>query len=255
MAMNDLRIAENKTKAVLLKTQKGAKSVFFEVGEFRIYPSPAVNYLGVNIGQRISFKEHVKSVVNKARKTLSAIIMLLPNVRGPATNKRKVLYMSVQSLLTYVASIWSEALEIRTYKEMITTTQRIMALRVCCGYRTISNEAVMVITSVIPLHLLIEERKLLFSHAGTDSHDQVAGRERTLERWQTEWTSSVKGSWTRRLIADVRPWFGRKVKGQIGYHLTQCLSGHGCFMEYLMRIGKRNVYVLSGNGRCRAYPI
>jgi hypothetical protein len=92
MAMNDLRIAENKTKAVLLKTQKGAKSVFFEVGEFRIYPSPAVNYLGVNIGQRISFKEHVKSVVNKARKTSRAISMLLPNVRGPATNKRKVLY-------------------------------------------------------------------------------------------------------------------------------------------------------------------
>jgi hypothetical protein len=240
MATNDLRIAEEKTKAVLLRTHKGAKSVFFEVGEFRIYPSPAVNYLGVTIGQRVTFKEHIRSVVNKARKTSKAISMLLPNVRGPATNKRKVLYMSVQSILTYAAPIWSEALKTTTYREMITTTQRIMALRVCCGYRTISNEAVMVISSVIPLHLLIEERTRLFSHAGTDSHDKAAERERTLERWQTEWTSSAKGSWTRRLIADVRPWFGRKGKKQIGYHLTQCLSGHGCFMKYLMRIGKRN---------------
>jgi hypothetical protein len=120
MAMNDLRIAEDKPKAVLLKTHKRAKSVFFEVGEFRIYPSPAVNYLGVNIGQRISFKEHVKSVVNKARKTSRAISMLLPNVRGPATNKRKVLYgVSPKKRRGHSSLIYRRILIIYTPNEMV----------------------------------------------------------------------------------------------------------------------------------------
>jgi len=37
-----------------------------------------------------------------------------------------------------------------------------------------------------------------------------------------------------------RGWFNRK-SGAVDFHLTQVLTGHGCFRQYLKRIGKLEV--------------
>ncbi|XP_046869253.1 uncharacterized protein LOC124461839 [Drosophila willistoni] len=42
--------------------------------------------------------------------------------------------------------------------------------------------------------------------------------------------------WTFRLIPDLKMWFNRK-HGEVTFELTQILSGHGCFGEYLYRFG------------------
>ncbi|XP_074040763.1 uncharacterized protein [Leptinotarsa decemlineata] len=57
-----------------------------------------------------------------------------------------------------------------------------------------------------------------------------------LERWQGE---ADTGLWTRRLIPDIAPWFSRK-HGDTTYHLTQLLTGHGCFQTYRKRFHVSN---------------
>lgn len=52
--------------------------------------------------------------------------------------------------------------------------------------------------------------------------------------WQEEWQSSCQGEWTRKLIPDVRKWVERR-GCPTDYHMTQLLSGHGGFGEYLTR--------------------
>ncbi|KAL7732701.1 hypothetical protein ACLKA6_005853 [Drosophila palustris] len=52
--------------------------------------------------------------------------------------------------------------------------------------------------------------------------------------WQARWQSSVNGSWTRRLISDIRPWIKRR-HGQVDFYICQLLTGHGCFRAYLHR--------------------
>ncbi|XP_062134202.1 uncharacterized protein LOC133844301 [Drosophila sulfurigaster albostrigata] len=47
---------------------------------------------------------------------------------------------------------------------------------------------------------------------------------------------SPKGRWTHRLIPNIGEWTSRK-HGQVNFHLTQVLSGHGCFRSYLHRFG------------------
>lgn len=42
--------------------------------------------------------------------------------------------------------------------------------------------------------------------------------------------------WTHRLISDLRPWVGRK-HGDVTFHLSQILTGHGCFIDNLFRFG------------------
>lgn len=123
-------------------------------------------------------------------------------------------------------------------KNLLNRLQRHMSMRICCAYRTVSNEAVMVVAGTIPLHLLARERRERFY--ASMAHEESPGEHRTntLELWQSEWAGSTKGMWTRELIPDVRPWIGRRW-GEVTYHVTQCLTGHGSFMTYLQRIGKR----------------
>ena len=45
------------------------------------------------------------------------------------------------------------------------------------------------------------------------------------------------GEWTRILIHDLNAWMGQK-HGQMNFHLTQNMGGHGCFQKYLFKIGK-----------------
>uniref|UniRef100_T1HTB1 Reverse transcriptase zinc-binding domain-containing protein n=1 Tax=Rhodnius prolixus TaxID=13249 RepID=T1HTB1_RHOPR len=50
----------------------------------------------------------------------------------------------------------------------------------------------------------------------------------------------TRGRWTAVLLPDVRSWVGRGF-GEVDYYLTQLLSGHGYFREFLRKIGKRSV--------------
>lgn len=53
---------------------------------------------------------------------------------------------------------------------------------------------------------------------------------------QREWDSSSKGRWAHRLIPSVSKWTSRP-HGEVNFHLTQFLSGYGCFRWYLHRFG------------------
>ena len=45
------------------------------------------------------------------------------------------------------------------------------------------------------------------------------------------------GRWSVRLILDIRPWIGRKFE-EVNYYVTQMLSDHGYFRNYLHRLVK-----------------
>lgn len=65
-----------------------------------------------------------------------------------------------------------------------------------------------------------------------------------MQKWQSRWNEQKeKAQWTKRMIPNIKEWTERK-HGEIDYHVTQFLSGHGCFTAYLHRFGKRE------NDRC-----
>ena len=76
-------------------------------------------------------------------------------------------------------------------------------------------------------------------------------RAQTITEWQTQWssTTNTKGCWTRLLIPNVESWLARK-HGTLTYHLTEVLTGHGKFQQYIHRIRKskypRCRYCLTG---------
>ena len=114
-------------------------------------------------------------------------------------------------------------------------------MRVISGYRTISMEAAAVIAGMTPICNKLEEDVACYEMklqgiATVEEARKQAGR-LSAEKWQREWDKTENGRWTHRLIPDISKWINRK-HGEVNFHLTQFLSGHGSFRKYLHKFGK-----------------
>ncbi|XP_046145674.1 uncharacterized protein LOC123988989 [Osmia bicornis bicornis] len=63
-------------------------------------------------------------------------------------------------------------------------------------------------------------------------------REVTLGKWQQRWEESDKGRWTYALIPRLKEWilWGPQT---LNFHLTQVLTGHGCFGTFLWKKARK----------------
>ncbi|KAJ8966212.1 hypothetical protein NQ314_003678 [Rhamnusium bicolor] len=113
-----------------------------------------------------------------------------------------------------------------------------MLLRVGSAYRTTSTVALQVITGVIPIDLMVEERRYLYEMGnGQELAIRKAARERILNLWQRRWElNEEKGQWTKRFIPDLRPWVTCRHR-RTDFYISQFLTGHGSFGTYTQRLG------------------
>ena len=97
---------------------------------------------------------------------------------------------SILATVLYGAPIWVCATKIRKSREMLRSTQRQMALRVCSAYCTVSDEALMVVAGQIPIHLLALERDRIFRRKTLETREattlNLEERKKTIDTWQTE---------------------------------------------------------------------
>uniref|UniRef100_A0A2S2NJ82 Retrovirus-related Pol polyprotein from type-1 retrotransposable element R1 n=1 Tax=Schizaphis graminum TaxID=13262 RepID=A0A2S2NJ82_SCHGA len=242
MKKQGLSLSSSKSVAIMLTTKRGYEKPSFQIGEDEITLAKDIRYLGVQLSSVLGFRKHIQTVSEKSMGTATRLCRLMPNVGGPIAEKRKLLMTVVHSQLLYAAPIWSYALKYKVNKKKIASPQRNMALRVASAYCTVSNVAIMVISGILPIHLLAAERAEI-DQAKKDGNDvkkvKKEARDRAMTNWQCEWDQSNSGRWTYKLIPRIDRWKNRKW-GQVNFYVTQFLSGHGCFNEYLLRWKKRN---------------
>lgn len=235
-----LELADHKTEAVLFTSRKEMETIVLDVGDSTITSRSHIRYLGVMLDARLNFKQHVKHATEKAARTAMTLARLMPNIGGPRQSRRKLLASVANSVLTYGITMWGDALKNCECRRKVTAVHRLSALRVCCAFRTVSNDAVCVVAGMMPMDVLAEERKRLYETKSTVPEQQREQKKieekRSLQRWQRKWDASAKGRWTYRLIPQVEHWVNRK-HGETNYYLTQMLTGHGCFKAYLHRFG------------------
>jgi len=127
--------------------------------------------------------------------------------------------------------------------------QRTAALRVIQAYRTVSDEATLILANMPPVDLIglgrssIKDRLEAARQSGEprQSKADIKRQERrvTIDLWQKRWDVTKKGARTRRAIPSVRRWIERTVLiVPLSFHMTQVLSNHGCFEQYLSRMAK-----------------
>lgn len=124
-------------------------------------------------------------------------------------------------------------------QKIYASAQLLGALRKASCYQTVSEPAALVVAGVIPIDLLVHERSLVYTRSTKNGRKEARkeAREMILDDWQTRWNEESRGRWTARMIPNIRRWINRK-DGEVNYYLTQLLTGHGYFKDFLHKIGK-----------------
>ena len=234
-----LQLATEKTELILLTRQHIPLELDVRVCDTTLRTKKVVSYLGIRLDPRLTFWAQIHHAAIKASKVSGLLCKLMANVGGPTQSKRRLLMETVNSILLYGSETWASALKVESRRRVLSAVQRTAALRVASAYRTVSESAVLVISSMIPIDLQAYERKILWQarNANDDGVTAADVRSRTLQQWQQRWTSDSRGRWTAKILPDIPKWVGRKF-GEVNYYLTQLLSGHGYFCKYLHRMGK-----------------
>ena len=125
-----------------------------------------------------------------------------------------------------------------------------MAIRIIRGYRTISYDAALTLAGTIPYDMVANadaETYYLARHLRMSGHETSKAlikqlRDLALKRASHSRKAELEASSSahKRGVKKLLPlWDSWLAKGTLtlSYRITQVLSGHGCFGEYLHRIG------------------
>ncbi|KAE9531508.1 hypothetical protein AGLY_010714 [Aphis glycines] len=264
MQSRGLELAHQKSEAVVLSGRRAFVPPCLTIGGLLIPLRNDIRYLGVTLDKRLTFAAHASTVAAKAARSAAALFRLMPNIGGSAQWKNRLLASVEESQLLYAAPVWIPSVtEVAKTRAILIRPQRTAALRVIRSYRTVSDEAALVLACMPPVDLLGLERQYIGSRlrAATEPGEQrsskaVVKREARkttiVAAWQARWHATPKAAWTRRVIPDLARWLGRTVPAAssrcwqcsdesdtVEHTLFECPHWNGFREALSARIGRR----------------
>lgn len=252
IAQLGLRLAVEKTEAVLFRQKYKVVPPRIHIQGSTVPLGPSLKYLGVVLENRgTMYGAHWQKTADKAGRVLGALAGLMPNIGGPCEARRRLLTSVVQSVLLYGAPTWAPSLRYnRRATDALAAIQRRAAIRTVGAYRTVSLDAVATVAGLVPIDLLALERHRAYDARRTA---EPTGEGQTFPNLRADtmakWVDRLRDEappprdsgreWTRLLLPPelLGRWVSR-THGEMHFHLTQLLTGHGCFNRYLHRISR-----------------
>ncbi|CAK1598932.1 unnamed protein product [Parnassius mnemosyne] len=219
------------------------------VGGVSIGVESTLKYLGLVLDGRWNFVEHFRRLAPKLERTGAAFRRLLPKLGGPNASCRRLYAGIVRSMALYGASVWARGLA-RLAVHHLNAPQKVLAVRMVRGYRTISREAACLLAGLPPwdLEAIVLARLHEWRAEALCRGETPLPRQVVVQR--TDFRHDLMATWRERLlqpraghatIAAIRPlfeeWLERR-HGVLTFRLTQVLTGHGVFGRFLHRIGR-----------------
>lgn len=153
---------------------------------------------------------------------------------------------SIFAVVTYAAAGWSDLCR---QKDMaaLHSAQREALIAITGAYRTAPTQGLCVVGAAAPIDLVLEERRARYgirkgssvTFGGTtlgpeDESVRKKLKSELISQWQERWSSSERGRTTAAFFPDVKE---RLRAGndwvRPDHWVTQVLTGHGAFNEYL----------------------
>lgn len=174
----------------------------------------------------------------------------MPNLRGPGESKRQLYAKVLHSVMLYAAPVWYD--KFTAYKSPqhpINRIQRLIALRVICGYKTVSYEAALLLARIPPFYLTAGRQKRLYIRVkdlrarGEINNEGIMELRQMANTILIQWSLDISRHNIpgQRVIKAIQPclevWVNR-LRGSMSFHLTQLFTGHGSFGSYLFKIRK-----------------
>jgi len=134
----------------------------------------SLKYLGIIIDSKLTFREHINYIKEKCSKLIFALSRSAKINWGLSHNALKSVYTgAILPLLLYGAPIWVNVITKACYRTKLTRVQRLINIRIAKSYRTVSNEALCMITGLTPIDITIEETAQLFQITKGNMKEEV----------------------------------------------------------------------------------
>jgi len=106
----------------------------------------------------LSFREHITYIEGKCTKLIFSLAKSAKITWGLKHKALKTIYTeALLPLLIYGSPVWKEVLHSSCYKDKLVRIQRLINIKIAKAYRTVSNEALCIITGLIPINIKIEK--------------------------------------------------------------------------------------------------
>ena len=113
-------------------------------------------------------------------------------------------------------------------QDTIEVAYRRSALNVISTFNTVSTDAAVVISGMIPVKLIVDiERRKHGTRRGIDLLNPIQIVDDAMAKCQQDWANSLPSIVNRT----------QRKHGQVNFYLTQLLTGHGCYKAYLYKYG------------------
>lgn len=243
-----LQLSEAKSEMLLVKGFLDTRRPpTVKIGQISLKMPQSVRYLGLHFGPRLNVTPHVKQITDKSKKIFNRLACIAKAHWGVGFKSMLILYRGIfEAIISYAATGWSDKVNTHHLRKL-TQAQRYALLRVTKAYRTISNEALVVLVGATPINLLLQERIAVYKMKNNisfeigdlhyQSPNEPPGKQETKElkqqirsqiisKWQTTWENSTKGRLTYEFINNIE----QRLKSQwikMDFHTAQLMSGHG----------------------------
>jgi len=122
-----------------------------------------LKYLGIIFDRKLTFKEHINYMANKCTKLIFLLSKAAKLNWGLNHQTLKTIYLGgILPLLLYGAPVWIKAIELECYKAKLIRVQRLINIKIAKAYRTVSNEALCILTGMTPITTKIEEAAQIY---------------------------------------------------------------------------------------------
>lgn len=251
-------VSKEKTACMLLKGELRGRAPIVRFENAKCGYVKSIKYLGISVGERMSFKPHLAAVRQKIVNVVGSLRRVLRKNWG--LNFRTIRIISrglFESCAMFGVPAWYEMLRFGYGVEAINRCQRVAlygCLRVC---RTVSTEAMQVLMGETPWDLVALRRAAMYKYSkaipftGIDpiTADECVGKTRNEVRqlvddrlnttWQRRWDESDKGRTTYAFIQCVN-FRSMHADFDFGLQLGYLLTGHGSMNAYLSGINRAN---------------
>lgn len=117
-----------------------------------------IKYLGVIIDNKLKFIKHSDYVIDKAKKLFFKLSTFIRPTWGVHPDNVKTIYKQViEPIICYASGIWSDALRYKHVTKKLLSLQRLFAIKIIQGFRTVSTIAAISIAQLTPLPDKINE--------------------------------------------------------------------------------------------------